>query len=166
MQKWTERDLLLVLWGTSQTKVGEQYAYNVMHTIWAQSTWWGTRLNSFWLLRIPVWPHSVWSCLATCVLSYPYFTCFLCTVAMWPYCLAQCYTHRWQAINANRMHKWFPLREFILSQAWWHMPLIPALGRQRQADFWVQGQPGVQSEFQDSQGYTENPCLEKPKKKT
>jgi hypothetical protein len=45
------------------------------------------------------------------------------------------------------------------------MPLIPALGRQRQADFWVQGQPGLQSEFQDSQGYTEKPCLEKPKKK-
>jgi hypothetical protein len=32
--------------------------------------------------------------------------------------------------------------------------LIPALGRQRQADFWVRGQPGLQSEFQDSQGYT------------
>jgi hypothetical protein len=32
-------------------------------------------------------------------------------------------------------------------------------------DFWVQGQPGLQSEFQDSQGYTEEPCLEKPKKK-
>jgi hypothetical protein len=43
------------------------------------------------------------------------------------------------------------------------MPLIPALGRQRQADFWVQGQPGLQSEFQDSQGYTEKPCLEKQK---
>jgi hypothetical protein len=28
------------------------------------------------------------------------------------------------------------------------------------------GQPGLQSEFQDSQGYTEKPCLEKPKKKT
>jgi hypothetical protein len=41
------------------------------------------------------------------------------------------------------------------------MPLIPALGRQRQADFWVRGQPGLQSEFQDSQGYTEKPCLEK-----
>jgi hypothetical protein len=37
----------------------------------------------------------------------------------------------------------------------------PALKRQRQADFWVRGQPGLQSEFQDSQGYTEKPCLEK-----
>jgi hypothetical protein len=27
------------------------------------------------------------------------------------------------------------------------------------------GQPGLQSEFQGSQGYTEKPCLEKPKKK-
>jgi hypothetical protein len=40
------------------------------------------------------------------------------------------------------------------------MPLIPALGRQRQADFWVQGQPDLQSEFQDRQGYTEKPYLE------
>jgi hypothetical protein len=45
------------------------------------------------------------------------------------------------------------------------MPLIPALGRQRQADFWVRGQPGLQSELQDSHGYTEKPCLEKQKKK-
>ena len=44
--------------------------------------------------------------------------------------------------------------------AWWRTPLIPALGRQRQADFWVRG---LQSEFQDSQGYTEKPSLEKPK---
>ena len=50
-----------------------------------------------------------------------------------------------------------------VSRAWWRMPLIPALGRQRQADFWVRGQPGLQSEFQDSQGYTEKPCLEKQK---
>jgi hypothetical protein len=26
----------------------------------------------------------------------------------------------------------------------------------------LQGQPGLQSEFQDSQGYTEKPCLETP----
>jgi hypothetical protein len=43
------------------------------------------------------------------------------------------------------------------------MPLISALGRQRQADFRVSGQPDL--EFQDSQGYTEKPCLKKPKKK-
>ena len=30
-------------------------------------------------------------------------------------------------------------------------------------DFWVRGQPGLQGEFQDSQGYTEKPCLEKQK---
>jgi hypothetical protein len=29
----------------------------------------------------------------------------------------------------------------------------------------VRGQPGLQSEFQDSQGYTEKPCLEKQKTK-
>jgi hypothetical protein len=46
---------------------------------------------------------------------------------------------------------------------WWCTPLIPALGRQRQVDFWVRGQPGLQSEFQDSQGYTEKPCLKKKK---
>jgi hypothetical protein len=46
------------------------------------------------------------------------------------------------------------------------MPLIPALGRQRQADFWVWAQPGLQSEFQDSQGYKEKPCLEKTNNKT
>jgi hypothetical protein len=29
----------------------------------------------------------------------------------------------------------------------------------------VQGHPGLQSEFRDSQGYTEKPCLEKQKTK-
>jgi hypothetical protein len=33
--------------------------------------------------------------------------------------------------------------------------------RQRQADFWGRGQPSLQSEFQDSQGYTEKAYLEK-----
>jgi hypothetical protein len=39
-----------------------------------------------------------------------------------------------------------------------------ALGRQRQVDFWVRGQPGLQSEVQDSQGYTEKPCLKNKNK--
>jgi hypothetical protein len=46
----------------------------------------------------------------------------------------------------------------------WHTPLIPALRRQRQADFWVQDQLGLQCEFQDRQGYTDKPCLEKQNK--
>jgi hypothetical protein len=53
------------------------------------------------------------------------------------------------------------LKDATLCRAWWRTPLIPTLGRQRQADFWVRGQPGLQSELQDSQGYTEKPCLEK-----
>jgi hypothetical protein len=52
-----------------------------------------------------------------------------------------------------------------IGQAWWCTPLIPAFGRQRQGDFWVRGQPGLQSEFQDSQGYTEKPCLKKIRQK-
>jgi hypothetical protein len=48
---------------------------------------------------------------------------------------------------------------------WWHIPLIPTLRRQRQVYFWIQGQSGLQSEFQDSQGYTEKPCLKKQKQK-
>jgi hypothetical protein len=45
------------------------------------------------------------------------------------------------------------------SRVWWHSPLIPTLGRQRQADFWVRGQSSLQSEFQDSQRYIEKLCL-------
>jgi hypothetical protein len=39
-----------------------------------------------------------------------------------------------------------------MARQWWHMPLIPPFGSQRQGDIWVRGQPGLQSEFQDSQG--------------
>ena len=35
-----------------------------------------------------------------------------------------------------------------------------------EVNFWVWGQPGPQSEFQDSQGDTEKLCLEKPKNQT
>jgi hypothetical protein len=37
--------------------------------------------------------------------------------------------------------------------------LIPALERQRLTDLQVPGQPDLQSEFQDSQGYTEKPYV-------
>ena len=58
------------------------------------------------------------------------------------------------------------LIEKKLGGRWWCTPLIPVLGRQRQVDFWVRGQPGLNSEFQDSQGYTEKPCVEKTNQPT
>jgi hypothetical protein len=63
----------------------------------------------------------------------------------------------------SELFLWFFLLFFFDSRAWWRKPLIPALGRQRQSNFWVRGQPDLQSEFQDSQDYTEKPCLEKTK---
>jgi hypothetical protein len=71
----------------------------------------------------------------------------------------------WRQLQCTRIHK-VNLKKKKKCRAWWHTPLIPAFSRQRQANFWVRGQPGVQSEFQDSQGYTEKPCLEKTKTKT
>jgi hypothetical protein len=44
--------------------------------------------------------------------------------------------------------------------------LISALERQRQVDLCLRGQPGLLSEFQDSKGYTEKPCLENNNNKT
>ena len=39
--------------------------------------------------------------------------------------------------------------------------MIPALKRQKQVHVSLPGQPGLESEFRDSQSYTEKPCLEK-----
>ena len=45
--------------------------------------------------------------------------------------------------------------------------LVPALRRQRQVDLSeFKASLFYKSEFQDSQGYTEKPCLEKEKAKT
>lgn len=51
------------------------------------------------------------------------------------------------------------------AQQWWHTPLNPALWRQRQrqVDLRVRDQSGLQSEFLDSQDYTEKACLKKQK---
>jgi hypothetical protein len=62
------------------------------------------------------------------------------------------------------MGQW--LRMLTAAGQRWRMPLIPVRGRQRQVNFWVRGQRGLQSEFQDSQGYTEKPCLRKTNKQT
>jgi hypothetical protein len=70
-------------------------------------------------------------------------------------------------LSSNRTHGQRQKVEFKNnknSRTWWYTPLIPALRRLRQADFCIRGQPGLQSEFQNSQGYTEKPCLEKNKK--
>jgi hypothetical protein len=38
---------------------------------------------------------------------------------------------------SRKTEKWDKIRRYNTSRAWWHTPLIPALGRQRQTDFWV-----------------------------
>ena len=42
-------------------------------------------------------------------------------------------------------------------RAWWSTPLIPALRRQRQADFWVRGQPGNKVNSRTSRAIQWNP---------
>ena len=56
----------------------------------------------------------------------------------------------------------------LTSQMWWCKPLIPALGRQKQVDFYefkASLVHRVSSRIQDSHGYTEKPCLEKKRKR-
>jgi hypothetical protein len=53
------------------------------------------------------------------------------------------------------LHAKIQVRNFYLGPDMVAHTFNPALGRQRQADFWVRGQPGLQSKFQDSQGYRE-----------
>ena len=50
----------------------------------------------------------------------------------------------------------FSVRPAVLAGRLWSIPLIPATSG---GFLWVRGQPGLQSEFQHSQGYTVRPCL-------
>jgi hypothetical protein len=45
----------------------------------------------------------------------------------------------------------------ICSWVWWRTPLIPALGRQRQADFWVWGQPVYKVSSRTARAIQRNP---------
>jgi hypothetical protein len=123
---------------------------------------------------VRLWKAKGWECVPVAVwlahrsytkvsLSYPLMShyrgeikAYKVTVGIFVACTSV--SNAWQKFWYNI---WIP--KSVVSWAWWHTPLIPALGRQRQVDFWVRDQPGLQSEFQDSQGYTEKPCLEKNK---
>jgi hypothetical protein len=94
-------------------------------------------------------------CMCVCMYVYLVKDVYVCVYVCVRVCVCVCVCV-WECVWVGRGGK-----DVCACRAWWHMPLIPALRRQRQADFWVRGQPGLQSEFQDSQGYTEKPCLEK-----
>jgi hypothetical protein len=59
------------------------------------------------------------------------------------------------------------LKFFMVIWAWWHTTLTAALGGggQMLANLSVQGQSGLQSKFQDSQGYTVRNLFQKNKRK-
>jgi hypothetical protein len=53
------------------------------------------------------------------------------------------------------------LKDSSLARQWWHTPVIPAIGRQ--SGGFLSSRPAWSTnEFQDSQGYTEKPCLGPP----
>ena len=52
----------------------------------------------------------------------------------------------------------------LLARRWVVHAFNPSTQEAEAVHFRVRGQPGLQSEFRDSQSYTEKPCLEKTKK--
>ena len=55
---------------------------------------------------------------------------------------------------------------FVGVGRWWRTPLIPALCSQRQADFSVQGQPGLQVSSRPARATQRNPVSKKQNKQT
>ena len=51
------------------------------------------------------------------------------------------------------------LLKTCLAGQWWRTPLIPALGRQKQVDFWDWGQPGLHT--MAARATQRKPCLKK-----
>ena len=57
-----------------------------------------------------------------------------------------------------------PIKAVALARQWWLTPLIPALWRQRAGSLLrVGGQPDLQIEFQDNQGYAGKSCFKNNK---
>jgi hypothetical protein len=66
-------------------------------------------------------------------------------------------------IKKTIFNMWKNIRYMLLLGVMAHA-FNPSTREAEAADFWVLGQPGLQSEFQDSQGYTEKPCLKNKNK--
>jgi hypothetical protein len=103
-----------------------------------------TELRTFYLyLKICLWMSYLMYVCAPCVCSVRKVRkgCWIC----WDWS----YRQLWGSVMSTGNWTWSS-RKISHSRSWWRTPLIPALGRQRPADFWVRGQPGLQNEFQDS----------------
>jgi hypothetical protein len=106
--------------------------------------WLGTRFSC------PCWiPSTHRSHTATVTAAQEVVSSPLASMVVCAQVLTSTYVHN--LIFLKKDKKWFQ------SQAWRYLPLIP--GRQKQVALWVQGQPSLQSGFQDSQVTQRNPVL-------
>jgi hypothetical protein len=73
-------------------------------------------------------------------------------------CLCQSFRERYQSKHQRQVER------CIQAGRWWRTPLIPARGRQRRISEFEASLVYIQSAVQDSQRYTEKPCLKKTNK--
>jgi hypothetical protein len=78
----------------------------------------------------------------------------------------------WKAATQNKqrtlklnLKKKTDLKKQKTARRWWRTPLIPALGRQRQADFWVWSQPAWSTEWVPGQPGLHRETLSRGEKK-